>query len=147
MLQPNKDIANLQSNSTSPITSTWRASSPAFQNQSIPDIINIEDDEIPPYCPGPSRRKSSATPTVETSSITSMKNISANERPSNVSSSKHPPRKIGNSLPDDGYRSKHCITLLCTVLTVILQLPKTSSKIVMCARNLMYSFFCYCHDV
>ena len=92
MLQPSKDIANLQSNSTSPITSTWRASNPAFQNQSIPDIINIEDDEILPYCPGPNQRKSSATPT------------RSNERPSNVSSCKHPSKKIGNSLPDDGYR-------------------------------------------
>ena len=106
MFQPSKDNANLETNSTSPISSSWRASSPAFQNQSTPDIINIEDDEIPPYCSGPNQRKSSATPTVETCSITAMKNISDNERPSNVSSRNPPPRKIGNSLPDDGYRSE-----------------------------------------
>jgi hypothetical protein len=123
MLQPTKDFSSLASNFTSPITSTLQSSSPAsFQSQSIPDIIDIEDDEIPPYSPGPDQRKSScgeAIPRTGDSGRSMMgMNINTDERPSNVCSRKTPAKKPGNSLPDDGYRSKryYCTVLYCSNL-------------------------------
>jgi hypothetical protein len=121
-----QDTANLQRNSmlqpanfATPVSSKWQASSPAFQNQDVPDIIDIEDDEIPPRCPGSNLSKSSTplgfssreyeqvTPRTGSGSTSTIRNMGTNERSSNAGPRKTPPKKTGNSLPDDGYRSKY----------------------------------------
>ena len=115
MLQPAKQSSNF----ATPVSSKWQTSSPAFQNQDPPDIIDIEDDEIPPRCPGPNLSKSSTplafnsrgceqvTPRTGSGSTSTTRNMGANERSSNAGPRKTPPKKTGNSLPDDGYRSKY----------------------------------------
>ena len=124
----NSGLEGAQNNSsnTTPVLSSRQTSTHSFQDQNFIDLIDIDNDNNPPYCSGSDLSKSSTPITFDSrrcdqttlgtdkNSISSIRNVHFNEGSANEGSCisgsrKTPPKKIGNSLPDDGYRSKSCI--------------------------------------
>ena len=124
----NSGLEGAQNNSsyTTPVLSSRQTTTQSFEDENFIDFIDIDNDDNPPYYSGSDLTKSSTPITFDSrrcdettlgtnkNSISSIRNVKSNEGFANEGSCisgprKTPPKKIGNSLPDDGYRSKSCI--------------------------------------
>lgn len=105
MLQSAKDSRIV----VNPVSTTWKTSTPIFHHQVLPDIIDINDSPFT-GCNQSKPRTPMASNSLRCEAMSTMGKVDSNARSSNVGPSKIPPKKIGNSLPDDGYRSK-CMVL------------------------------------